>query len=325
MLEYEFMRTAFAASVFVALLAGPVGWFLVLRGQAFAGHALSHIAFAGAAGAVLAGFSPLLGLFGAAVVAGGAMGAIEGRASAQRDVAIGLVLSLALGFGVLFLHLMTRSASVANALLFGNVLGVSPSMLVSLGVFAVGGVAMLAVMSRPLLFASLQPELAEARGVKLRLLSMLFLMLVGAATAECAQITGVLLVFALMVGPGAVAHRLGLSPLAGLVGSAVFALAEAWGGLVLSWWTDAPVSFWIALLGAVAYVLSGVRIGRGFPASACLAAGRESWDKPERQQASTRGTDNDARNAVACGWSGSAGGYDGNAGSGAESSRRRGG
>ncbi|NHN88412.1 metal ABC transporter permease [Acetobacter conturbans] len=257
MFAYDFMRMAFGASVFVALLAGPVGWFLVLRGQSFAGHALSHIAFAGAAGAALVGWSPLTGLFAAAILAGGAMGVLD-RQTAQRDVAIGLVLSLAMGCGVLFLHLMTRSASIANALLFGNVLGVSRAMLASLAGFTLIGGGALALLARPLLFASLQPELAEARGVNIRLLSTLFLMLVGAATAESSQITGVLLVFTLMVGPGASAHRLGLSPLAGIGAAALLAVAEAWGGLALSWWTDAPVSFWIAVLSVGVFLLAGV-------------------------------------------------------------------
>ncbi|NHO33456.1 metal ABC transporter permease [Acetobacter fallax] len=258
MLAYDFMRMAFAASACVALLAGPVGWFLVLRGQSFAGHALSHIAFAGAAGAALAGISPLAGLLGAAVVAGGAMG-LTGRDTGERDVAIGMVLSLAMGFGVLFLHLLTRSAATATALLFGNVLGVSGGMLASLAASAVAGLVVLGLLSRPLLFASLQPELAEARGVSLRLVSTLFLMLVGAATAECAQITGVLLVFTLMVGPGAAAQRMGLAPPVGILCATGLALGEAWGGLTLSWWTDWPVSFWIAVLSVVVFLLAGLR------------------------------------------------------------------
>ena len=258
MFAYDFMRMAIAASAFVALLAGPVGWFLVLRGQSFAGHALAHIAFAGAAGAALMGWSPLGGLFVAAILAGGAMG-LAGQEKNGRDVAIGLVLSLAMGCGVLFLHLMTRSASVANALLFGNVLGVSGTMLASLGAFTMLGCALLALLSRPLLFVSLQPELAEARGVGTRLLSTLFLMLVGAATAEAAQITGVLMVFTLMVGPGAAAHKLGVPPLVGIGCAAVLAIGEAWSGLALSWWTDAPVSFWIAVLSVSVFLLAGLR------------------------------------------------------------------
>lgn len=258
MLAYDFMRMAFVASGLVALLAGPVGWFLVLRGQSFAGHALAHIAFAGAAAAALWGISPLAGLLGASVVAGAAMGLTE-HGRGDRDVSTGLILSLAMGCGVLCLHLMTRSAATATALLFGNVLGVTPGMVWVLAGATGAGLCLLAFLSRPLLFASLQPELAEARGVSLRLVSVLFLMLAGAGVAEAAQVTGVLLVFTLMVGPAAAVHRLGLSPLRGIGCSAVLALAEAWGGLVLSWWTDAPVSFWIAVLSAGVFLLAGLR------------------------------------------------------------------
>lgn len=258
MWQYDFMRMAFAASACVALLAGPVGWFLVLRGQSFAGHALAHVAFAGAAGAALVGVSPLAGLLAVPVLAGAAMGLMKQRATG-RDVAIGLILSLAMGCGVLFLHLQRHSASMATALLFGNVLGVSHGMLLSLAGAAGAGLVLLGVLARPLLFASLQPELAEARGVNLQRVSTLFLMLVGAATAECAQITGVLLVFTLMVGPAAAAQRLGLAPLAGIVCAAVLALGEAWTGLALSWWTDAPVSFWIAVLSTLVFLLVSLR------------------------------------------------------------------
>lgn len=257
MLEYDFMRMAFAASGCVAVLAGPVGWFLALRGQSFAGHALSHIGFAGAVGAALLGWPPLVGLLAVAVVSGAGMGALGDRATG-RDVAIGMILSLAMGCGALFLHLLTHSAMTATALLFGNVLGVTRGTLASLAVITAFSLAMLAFLSRPLLFASLQPELAEARGVRMALLSVLFLMLVGAATAGCAQVTGVLLVFTLMVGPGATILRVGLSPALALPATAALALAEAWGGLALSWWSNAPASFWIAVLSVVCFLVSGI-------------------------------------------------------------------
>ena len=162
LLDYDFMRTAFAAGGIVALLSGFVGYFLVLRGQTFAGHALSHVGFTGATGAILFGLSPLSGLVGMTVLAGIAMG-ILGERVAARDVAIGMMLSLALGLGLLFLHFYTAYATQATALLFGNVLGVSGSALLSLTVLCVLSLAALAVIARPLLFASLQPELAEAK------------------------------------------------------------------------------------------------------------------------------------------------------------------
>lgn len=255
MLDYDFMRNAFAASGVVALVAGAVGWFLVLRGQTFAGHALSHVGFAGATGAVLAGLSPLAGLIVVTVVAGMGMGLGESRLG-QRDVAIGIVLSLSLGFGLLFLHFYTAFATQATALLFGNVLAVDEETVRSLAALGLVTLAVLAVIARPLLFASLQPELAEARGVRLRLLSVVFLGLVGLATAGCAQIVGVLLVFTLIVGPAATAHRLTAGVMAGVSCAMGLALAEAWLGLTLAFHTDLPVSFWITVLSAGFYLVA---------------------------------------------------------------------
>ncbi len=255
MLDYDFMRTAFAAAGVVALVAGTVGYFLVLRGQTFAGHALAHVGFTGATGAVLVGVAPLWGLVLATLAAGIGMGAM-GERLAQRDVAIGLVLALALGLGLLFLHFYTAFATQATALLFGNVLAVDETtlrMLLALGAISL---AALAVISRPLLFASLQPELAEAKGVSLRRYGVLFLALVALATAECAQIVGVLLVFALMVGPAAAAQRLTFGVGAGVLLSAALALAEAWLGLALAYYTDWPTSFWITALSGAVYLFA---------------------------------------------------------------------
>ena len=264
MLAYDFMRTAFLASGIVAVLSGLVGYFLVLRNQTFAGHALSHVGFTGATGAILIGIPSLWGLVGFTLLAGLAMGALGERLSA-RDVAIGMTLSLALGFGLLFLHFYTAFATQATALLFGNVLGVDRSALAALAALAGLSVAALAFISRPLLFASLQPELAEARGLPMRLLSTAFLGIVAVAVSESAQIVGVLLVFTLMVGPGAASRNLTPRFGAGIALAAVLAVAEAWGGLVLAWVTDWPVSFWITALSAAIY-------GASLAAAPALAA-----------------------------------------------------
>jgi zinc/manganese transport system permease protein len=252
MLEYDFMRNAFAAAGVAAVVSGLVGYFLVLRGQTFAGHALGHIGFAGATGAVLLGVAPVWGLVGFTVAAGIGMGLLGERIS-DRDVAIGVVLSLALGFGLLFLHYYTAFATQATALLFGNVLAVDRSMiatLVGLGVITLGG---LAAIMRPLIFASLQPELAEAKGVPLRFVSTAFLAIVALAVSESAQIVGVLLVFSLMVGPPATAQRLVTGLWSGMTLAAGLALAEAWLGIAIAYHTDWPVSFCIALLSALGY------------------------------------------------------------------------
>src|SRR3954471_20016410 len=174
MFQYEFMINAFAAAGIAAVVSGPVGFFLVMRGQTFAGHALSHIGFAGATGAGLIGLAPIWGLLGFTLAAGIAMGAMSERIS-TRDVAIGVVLSLALGFGLLFLHYYSGFATQATAILFGNVLAVSLGTIWTLAWLALVTLAGLAVIMRPLIFTSLQPELAEAKGVRLRLLSTIFL------------------------------------------------------------------------------------------------------------------------------------------------------
>jgi len=253
MFEFDFMQTAFAASGLVAVVAGCVGYFLVLRDQTFAGHALSHIGFTGATGAVLLGISPLWGLAAATVLGGVGMGLL-GPHLADRDVAIGIVLAVALGFGLLFLHFFTSTASSATALLFGNVLGVDGPTLELLAALSAVSLAGLAAISRPLLFASLQPDSAEAKGVSLRLVSVLFLAVTALAVAASAQIVGVLLVFTLLVGPAAAAQALTRRVSHGLLLSVVLGVGEAWVGLALAYWTDWPTSFWIAALSGTIYL-----------------------------------------------------------------------
>jgi len=262
MLEYDFMQNAFAAATIVAVVSGLVGYFLVLRGQAFAGHALAHVGFTGASGAVLIGIAPLWGMVALTVAAGIGMGAM-GERLGGRDVAIGIVLALSLGLGLLVLHFFTAYATQATALLFGNVLAVDIGTVRTLLWLGVVSVGILAVISRPLLFASLLPELAEAKGVSLRLYSVLFLAIVALAVAECVQIVGALLVFALMVGPAAAAQRLTTRIGSGLLLSVALALLEAWSGITLAFYTDWPVSFCITVLSSGVYGLTALPpIGR---------------------------------------------------------------
>jgi zinc/manganese transport system permease protein len=265
MFTYDFMQNAFAAAGIVAVVCGLVGFFLVLRAQTFAGHALSHVGFAGATGAVLLGVAPLWGLVSLTLLAGIGMGLLGERLH-QRDVAIGIVLAMSLGLGLLFLHFFTAYATQATALLFGNILGVDATTVWTLLLLGTVAVAALAAISRPLLFASLQPELAEAKGVSLRLISVLFLAIVALAVAQCAQIVGVLLVFALMVGPAAAAQRLTTRFWYGIVLAVALALAEAWFALVLAYVTDWPTSFWITTLSGGVYLAVALMDGL-FPAS----------------------------------------------------------
>jgi zinc/manganese transport system permease protein len=253
--EYDFMTNAFVAAGIVAAVSGLVGFFLVMRGQTFAGHALSHVGFAGATGAALIGIAPLWGLVGFTLAAGAGMGLLGARIS-NRDVAIGVVLAVALGFGLLFLHYQTSFATQATAILFGNVFAVDRQTVATLAGLGAVTLAALAAIMRPLVFASLQPELAEARGVSLRAVSTAFLAIVALAVSACAQIVGVLLVFTLMVGPPAAAQLLTTRLWSGLLLSVLLAVAAAWSGIAIAWHTDWPVSFCIAMLSAAEYFAS---------------------------------------------------------------------
>lgn len=255
MLEYSFMVNAFIASGIVGVVAGVVGYFLVLRGQTFAGHALSHVGFTGATGAVLLGIPPLWGIVGFTLVAGVGMGSL-GEKLSGRDVAIGMILALSLGFGLLFVHFFTAYAGQVTALLFGNVLGVDHTTLLELSALGAFSLLGLAAISRPLIFASLQPELAEAKGLSLRLVSMLFLAIVALAVALATQIVGVLLIFTLMVGPAAAAQNFTSRLSSGILLAALLAVLEAWIGITLAFYTDWPSSFWITACGALAYLCS---------------------------------------------------------------------
>ncbi len=263
-LQYDFMVNAFAATFIVAAVAGSIGYFMVLRGQTFAGHAMSHVGFAGATGAVLLGLTPLGGLTAFTVLAGVAVGLLGDRAQG-RDVAIGIVLSLSLGLGLLFLHFYTSFAGQATSLLFGNVLGVRRSTLWTMLAMAAVALIVLGIVARPLTFASLQPELAEAKGLSPRGLGTIFMVLVGLAVAESVQVVGILLVFSLMVAPPATAMLLTRRVSTGVALSVLLALLEAWSGLTLAFYTNWPTSFWITLLGGAAYLaawaISVVRSG----------------------------------------------------------------
>lgn len=268
MFDYEFMRYAFAAAGLVAVVAGSVGFFLVLRQQTFAGHALSHVGFTGATAAALIGIAPIGGMVGFTLIAGLAMGALSEKLNG-RDVAVGVVLSLSLGVGILLMTFSTQATPV-TALLFGNVLGVDAPMLKILAVLGALILLALAVIVQPLLFYTLQPELAQAKGVPVRCLSMLFLALVALTVAACTQIVGVLLVFTLMVGPAAAAQNWTVRWRAGLLLAILCALVCAWGGIALAYFSHWPTSFWISALSALVYGLS-----LSAPASRRPARGRD--------------------------------------------------
>src|SRR3979409_609415 len=189
--HYPFMVHAFEAGTIVAIVAGAIGYFVVLRGSAFAAHALSHIGFAGATGALVLGISPVFGLLAFTLVSGATIGALGNRLRG-RDVTIGIVLAWTLGLGVLFLSLYTGYATEAYALLFGQVLGISEGDV--RGSLVAGWVTLtaLAAIYRPLLFASVDEDVAAARGVPVALLSVVFMVILAIAVSEAGQGVGVL-------------------------------------------------------------------------------------------------------------------------------------
>lgn len=256
MWAYPFFQHAAEAGTVVAVVAGVIGYFVVLRRTAFAAHALSHIGFAGAAGAAVLGIDPIWGLLVFCAGAGGAIGALGSRLR-SRDTVIGIVLAFSLGLGALFLSLYSgNDAQEAVALLFGEILGISTAnVLLTLVVGAVA-LALVVAMYRPLLFASVDQDVAEARRVPVRLLSVGIMVVLALATAVAVQVVGVLLIFALVVTPAAVAERLTRSPGPAIAVSVAVALGCTWLGLGISWYSSYPVSFFITTLAFVAYVAS---------------------------------------------------------------------
>jgi len=254
MFQYQFMQHAFEAGTLVAIVAGIVGYFVVLRRSSFAAHALSHIGFAGAAGAVLLGVSPVIGLLAFTSVGGIGMTALGPRAS-HRDVQIGTVLAFMLGLGVLFISLYTGYATEAYSILFGEILGISAIDVLVTAVAALVILCAVAFVFRPLLFASLDEDVAEAKGLHMHMLGIVFMLLVALATSIAVQVVGVLLIFSLMVTPAAIAQRLTKRPWRAVVLSVIIALIATWLGLTVAFYEPYPVSFFITTIVFVLYVL----------------------------------------------------------------------
>ena len=252
---YDFMRNAFMAGTIVAIIAGAVGYFVVLRRSSFAAHGLSHAGFTGAAGAVLLGINPILGLL--VFTVGGAllMGSL-GRRTTNRDVEIGTVLAFMLGLGILFISLYSGYATEAYSLLFGEILGISFANVIITLVAGIFILIMLATMYRPLVFTSLDEDVAEAKGVSISLISIGFMVLVGIATSIAVQVVGVLLIFALMVTPAAIAQRLTKRPSSGMMLSIIIALLVTWISLFVSFYLPYPVSFFITSIVFTLYIIS---------------------------------------------------------------------
>lgn len=252
-LQYPFIQNAFIASTFVAIIAAIVGYFLLVRGLTFAGHALSHIGFAGAAAAVLLGIDPIYGLLAFTVIAGIGIGML-GEVLRERDVSIGIFLTLALSFGILFLFLYKGYAEQAYSILFGTILGINKQDVFITILFAILTFSVLLFLFRPLLFSSFDPEVAKARGIPVKLLSILFLIIVAITVSISVQVVGVLLIFTLLVGPAATAMRITKNPYLTIGLAIALGIAYCWLGIFIAAETNLPVSFFIATLSFVIYI-----------------------------------------------------------------------
>lgn len=264
-LQYSFIQNAFLAGTCVAVVAAVAGYFMVARGLTFAGHALPNIGFAGAAGAVLLGIDPIIGLYvftiGAAIGIG-----LLGKEANERDTSIGIIMTFALGLGILFLSLYFGYAERVYSILFGQIVGISQADVLLTGVSSLLTLAIFLVLFRPLLFSSFDPEVAEARGVPVRLLAIIFLVLIAITVSLSVQVVGALLVFTLLVGPPATAIRIVQRPLWAILIAIILGVSYTWLGIFLAANGNWPVSFYIATLSFGVYLpvrlLSPLWIGR---------------------------------------------------------------
>jgi zinc/manganese transport system permease protein len=276
MFAHEFIRNAYLAGTFIALACSVVGWFVVLRGQVFAGDALGHVAFVGAIAAAAVGVDERVGLFALTLVLAAAMAGLGRRARAD-DVTIGIVFSWVLGIGVLLIAVLSTGAAGGNGLivantLFGSIFGLDAGQGLVAAAVSVGVVCATLAIARPLLFASVDPELAALHGVPVRALGVMLLLALGTVTAEGTQAIGALLVLGLIAAPPGAAVRLTARPYRGMAISAAIALAAMWGGLALSYAAPTlPPSTAIVGLLVGAYTLASIA-GR--------AAGRRALPSP---------------------------------------------
>ena len=251
-----FMIHAWEAATIVAIVAGVVGFFTVLRGAAFAAHALPNGAFAGAAGASLIAVNALIGL-GAFSLAGAITIAGLGR-RARNDVATALTIILMLGLGALFLSQTTEYAPEIYALLFGEILGVASNQIIPTAAIAAGCIVAIVILYRPLLLSSTLPDVAQARGVSNRRMELLFLIVVASATTMAVPVVGSLLIFSLLISPAAAARSLTKQPLPAIGLSVLIALGTVWAAIAISYLTNLPIGFFVGTIGAFTYAAGRV-------------------------------------------------------------------
>lgn len=254
-LQSNFMRTAMIAGILVAIASGLIGYFVIVRGGMFASHALAHIGFPGATGAALVGLPVFAGLV--AFTIGGALAiGLLGKKANDREIATGTVLAFATALGVLFASLASENTSTITNILFGNLLAVPPQQLVIFTVFLAVLVAALLVMFRPLLFASIDPAVAEARGVPVKKIGVAFMVLLALVVSMAVSVVGVLLIFALLVTPAAAALRFTARPGWAIFWSCIIGVVSVIVGLVISAMVNLPPSFFIVSVAFAIWLAS---------------------------------------------------------------------
>ncbi len=264
------MLNTWITATAVAVIAGVMGFFAVLRGSTFAAHAIPNGAFAGAAGATLLGLNPFAGL--AVFSVAGALGIAGLSRRTRSDVATALTFVMMLGVGALFVSWSTEYAQEAYSLLFGEVFGVASDEVLPIVALGVVSVAAIALLFRPLMLSSALPEVAEARGVSARRMDLAFLLVMALATSMTVPVVGALLMFSLMIGPSAAARSLTARPVLAMGFSVVIALITVWTGIVVSYQTNWPLGFFVGIMGAVFYLL-----GRAYRALAGRRSGAPAY------------------------------------------------
>ncbi|EME23982.1 ABC transporter permease [Rhodococcus triatomae BKS 15-14] len=254
LLQYDFVQQAVLAAAILGLLAGAIGPLIISRQMSFAVHGTSELSLTGASAALLAGISVGFGAIIGSVVAA-VLFALLGSKARERDSVIGVIMSFGLGLSVLFMWLYPGRTGTSFSLLVGQIVGVGNEGLQLLLVCAVVVLAVLAVVYRPLLFASTDPDVARARGVPIRALSLVFAVLVGVAAALGVQIVGALLVLSLLITPAAAAALVTSSPLKTTLLAILFAELAAVGGIVLSLAPGVPVSTFVTTISFVIYLI----------------------------------------------------------------------
>ncbi len=252
-LQYQFIQNAFMAGTCVAIVAAVMGYFLIVRGLTFAGHALPNIGFAGAAGAVLLGVDPVTGLLAFTISAAIAIG-ILGKNLRERDIVVGIIMTFALGLGILFLSLYSGYAERVYSILFGQIVGISQQNVLFTATTSLLILVVLLVIYRPLLFSSFDPEVAEARGVPINALGVAFLVLVAITVSIAVQIVGALLFFTLLIGPAATSVRIVQRPLWAIVLAVLLGIGYIWSGIFFAANGNWPVSFYIATISFAVYL-----------------------------------------------------------------------